>query len=545
MPLLSRRRLAKAGFLGVTAPSLLSACRGPQWFDQVKIDVDYPGMAQGHELRAKMAAQTTRLSVENVERCEVLIVGSGIAGLSAAWQLRRQGVKDVVMLAGPELHGNSAGTTMRRGLSPTGAHYLPLPSVESRHIREILQDMQVYDGPLDALQPSYDESVVVHAPSERLLQNGQWRDGLIPQTATSTRNEQVERFLNFIQRTSATVGADGRRVFVVPIALASIDPVWRALDTKSFKTWLEEQQYTDGQLLWYLKYCCADEFGASLERVSAWAGLHYFCSRGGHAKNAEDGAVLTWPDGLASITTFLQSKSFANGGLLPLSAFKLQRETNAVVVFASSTQTGAVRAFRADRVILATPHYISARLDPELVASFAELARPHSDLLPAYHPWLVSNFQMRHQPTELPGTSLSWDNVLYNSESLGYVNASHQLIRVNQNAAPILTAYHAFANTDPLESRQWCQAATQEQLVELASADLRSAYGERIWQDVEQLRITVRGHGMACPSPNFLSAKLNQHLQTNTSRVRYAHSDLSGYSVAEEASWWGIQAALP
>ena len=47
----------------------------------------------------------------------------------------------------------------------------------------------------------------------------------------------------------------------------------------------------------HVRYACRDDYGTEPDEVSAWAGIHYFASRRGHAADADPGAVLTWPEG--------------------------------------------------------------------------------------------------------------------------------------------------------------------------------------------------------------------------------------------------------
>ena len=52
-----------------------------------------------------------------------------------------------------------------------------------------------------------------------------------------------------------------------------------------------------------------------------------------------------------------------------------------------------------------------------------------------------------------------------------------------------------------------------------------------------------RGHAMAIPTPGFLSRPGIARLRESAGPIHYAHADLSGYSVFEEAAWWGDRAA--
>ncbi len=47
------------------------------------------------------------------------------------------------MIDGPQPFGNAAGGRFGELEYPTGAHYLPLPSPESMHVREILADLGI------------------------------------------------------------------------------------------------------------------------------------------------------------------------------------------------------------------------------------------------------------------------------------------------------------------------------------------------------------------------------------------------------------------
>ena len=51
--------------------------------------------------------------------------------------------------------------------------------------------------------------------------------------------------------------------------------------TASLEAVLDQNGYTAPTLHWYLNYCCRDDYGTRYDKVSAWAGLHYYCSRWG------------------------------------------------------------------------------------------------------------------------------------------------------------------------------------------------------------------------------------------------------------------------
>ena len=504
-------------------------------------DVSYPGMQAGHALRDGAALPAPTASY----RHQVVILGAGVAGLSCAWKLAREGFTDFVVVQGPEFAGNAAGGQRDELHYPLGAHYLPLPSMASTHVREMLDDFGIIERGAGDIRPYYDESILVHSPQERLLRNGHWEDSLLPMTGLPDADvAQHHRFLALIDRLHTQVGNDGRKVFCIPLVLSSEDPAWRALDTITFKQWLDREGYTSPALHWYLNYCCRDDYGANYDVVSAWAGLHYFASRDGHAANAAEGAVLTWPGGLSVLAERMRQSIDEKLGhsrwLMAGTAVRVA-DTPAGPLTTCLTGDAEPRAYtlQSRRTVCAMPLFVAQRLLPDIRAYGYDPAVHAS----SHAPWLVSNFVLDGYPIEAPGEPLSWDNVVYQGRALGYVVSTHQLLRVTRSPRSAFTAYHALSGQSPSAARQWLTTASPQDLRDEAAADLLAAYGKEFWRHARRLDITVRGHAMASPLCGYLSNAGLAALRDVDGPVLFAHADLSGYSVFEEASWWGVVAA--
>ncbi|MDE0853509.1 MAG: hypothetical protein OSA97_03710, partial [Nevskia sp.] len=155
-------------------------------------------------------------------------------------------------------------------------------------------------------------------------------------------------------------------------------------------------------------------------------------------------------------------------------------------------------------------------------------------------PWLVANLHLDSRLTEHRGNApLCWDNVLYGSPGLGYVDAMHQSLLPYADAT-VLTYYRALGD-DPAAGRrtllqgswaQWCETILAE--LEQAHPDLR--------RKVRHIDIMRYGHAMAVPAPGVRGSTWLAALQQLRGRVAYAHSDLSAYSVFEEAYFHGLRA---
>ena len=345
----------------------------------------------------------------------------------------------------------------------------------------------------------------------------------------------------------------------------------QALDAMTFDAWLAQQSLDDAHLRWYLDYCCRDDYGAGADRVSAWAGMHYFASRHGfHAPGeAVDEAresVLTWPEGNGWITRRLAEPlaNTANGGgqlRTGTSVLRITEGRHGVEVDAFNHATDSVERWQAPRCIVALPVFVAARVVQNPPAFLTGAAQRLS-----WAPWLVANIHIDRPLTDRPGAAPAWDNVLYadpTAGGLGYVNAGHQRLDTRATLAgpTVLTYYQALG--DRADGRQ--QLATQpwQHWADAALAALAVPHPD-LRQRATRVEVTRYGHAMSIPVPgtqSFLSKIGLQRLPgkrrqlsngehsaaiptPGTARLAFAHSDWSGYSVFEEAFTRGHGAGL-
>jgi hypothetical protein len=77
----------------------------------------------------------------------------------------------------------------------------------------------------------------------------------------------------------------------------------------------------------------------------------------------------------------------------------------------------------------------------------------------------------------------------------------------------------------------------------LASRDLKAAYGWAFAPCVERVEITCAAMRWRRRCPAFAAMPAMAALREADGPILFAHADLSGFSVFEEAAWWGIRAA--
>src|SRR5437879_12929406 len=74
----------------------------------------------------------------------VVIVGGGIAGLSAAWCLRKRGFTDFVLLEmNAQPGGNARWGENEITAYPWAAHYVPVPGPKAIYVRELFEALGV------------------------------------------------------------------------------------------------------------------------------------------------------------------------------------------------------------------------------------------------------------------------------------------------------------------------------------------------------------------------------------------------------------------
>ncbi len=94
----------------------------------------------GHLLRDR----ATFPAAKRIEKVPVIIVGGGIAGLSAAWRLRKRGFTDFVLLEmNQQAGGNARWGENEFTAYPWAAHYVPVPGPKAVCVRELFEDLGV------------------------------------------------------------------------------------------------------------------------------------------------------------------------------------------------------------------------------------------------------------------------------------------------------------------------------------------------------------------------------------------------------------------
>ena len=522
------RREILTAFLG--APFALVACRdsgGPSAPEGEIVGAD---VSLGHVLRE---GRNFEVPSDNWEAVKVAIVGGGVAGLSAAWRFRKENFDDFVLL---ELEKEIGGTA-RSGQGtpvgyPWGAHYLPVPFAENAELISLLDEMGLVEGRGAGGEVVISEQFLCREPEERVFYKGRWYEGLYLNAGASEEDKrQYSEFQKKIDYWVNWRDAGGKRAFVVPVANCSADPEATELDKVPFAEWLRQNGFTSERLVWYCDYACRDDYGLKLEQTSAWAGLFYFCSR--VCKSGEDSQpFITFPEGNGRFVNhmFETVQQNVRKGHAVVSVVPNEKGVDIACLHGNE-----LRGFHCEKVIYASPMFTA----PFAIRGFRE-DPPFAANEFQHNSWFVANLFLKDRPKPkfAKDFPLSWDNVIYESPGLGYVTATHQ--KGIDYGPTILTYYYPMCAEEngrtKLFNYQW------KDLADVCLTDLARAHPD-IYELTTRLDIMRWGHAMISPCPNFLWSGVREKAIKPYRNIHFAHSDLSGMALFEEAFYHGIRTA--
>lgn len=537
MPSLSRRRFLQLAAAGGLWPL---ACDGPS-HSRTHRSFHIPGAfadanlaERGHLLRQEGMRQWSSFPVVADGIWDAVVVGGGISGLTACWKLRKIGIERVLLL---ELASQIGGTSVSGSIDghafPWGAHYINIPPPEADCIHEILTDTEVIRGYDAAGRPLVDREHLLRWPRERLYRDG-WMEGLEPfRDAAESEVEAYHQFEDQMLEWTLYRGRDGRKAFPIPLDYSTTDPAVRELDSISMLEYLRSQGWRSSRLDWLVDYACRDDYGSRLSGVSAWAGIHYYACRNYDARVADEYPTdtLTWTEGNAFLAKGLARDLDEESCRLDTAVVAMRNEAGGCELACVHWPTMERQRVRARSVVFAGKlHGLPYILQDQPVAQRRALGALD------YSAWLVAAIHISTPPAAQQEAGLAWDNILYESDSLGYIFAGHQ---ADGNGVDDVLVYYLPLSAD---GRHQLLQRSHGEWVNIIMNDLAQAHPE-LEDSVQRIDLYRWGHGMIRPVPGSLFGPDAELRRAPIGAVALASCDVTGMPLFEEACYCGISAA--
>lgn len=466
-----------------------------------------------------------------------MVVGGGISGLSAAWKLGKAGVERLLVLElAPELGGTSLPGGQGPAVFPWAAHYINIPPWEADCVHEILLDLGVIEGYDARGRPRVAPDCLLRWPHERLFIGGRWVEGLDPFVDADEPEQEVLRaFEDDMLRWTLYRGRDSRRAFAMPLRYSTREEAVMALDRITMEAYMRSRGWASQRLDWLVDYACRDDYGSLKSQVSAWAGIHYWACRfyDRRVRDEYPADTLTWVEGNAFLVRGLAERIGTESLRTRCPVVRIAWEKDGARIWYMDLTSGETHTIASRTVIYAGKLHTA----PFVVEGLPEAQRRAMAGI-TYSPWLVAAVQLASLPEE-GGVPMAWDNVFFDSPSLGYVRADHQ--RFREDGKAVLVYYRPFVGEVDIARGELLRRSHQH-WAQVIMEDLLQAHPDLVSR-VERIDVYRWGHAMVRPAPGAIWGEESRWRARPLEGLFFATCDATGLPLFEEAVFAGVQAA--
>lgn len=466
---------------------------------------------------------------------DAIVLGGGVSGLMAAWDLTRGGLDDVMLYEKEGYVGGNARKGHANGTDYTCATW-SLVRPKDPFLKRLYGDLDMITGYDAEGTPKIRKELLGPGPEYNALIDGTWfpfvtgseTDTLPHMPLPEKDRRDMIAFYREMEAWGTRKGSDGRPAFAMPVEEGSRDPEILALDQITMQEYAARKGWA-GRTLRDVDDWCSSDIGGGLADVSAYA-FWAFNSLG------QGGEDITLPGGNAWVAERLADRVGHDRIRTGLFAVRVVNDGKEVRVTFVDPMTERFSMQRARTVVIACPKHITGRMVPEMTTP---------DRL-AYHDYryaalLMGAASVRRTPV-LKGAPLAWYNTGPCKLAQGFLVGDYNSDRWRQGdpARPNVLCLWA-----PLAGR-----ATRAEILEepwshwadLLANDLETMV-PGIGADLTRLDVYAWGHHMVVPYPGFLTGDLRRKLTRPLGRITFAHSDRNGMPSFELATRSGHDAA--
>jgi hypothetical protein len=472
---------------------------------------------------------------------DAIVVGGGVSGLMAAWELQRGGLGDVVLYEKEGYIGGNARKGHANGTDYTCATW-SVVRPKSAFLTRLFQDLDVIEGFASDGTPRIRAELVGPGPAFNTLIDGTWyEESGFGEEAGKDVEKDVERmplprkdrrdliaFYREMDEWGTRRGRDGRPAFAMPVEEGSRDPEILELDRITMAEYARRRGWGRRTLRVAEDWSTSD-IGGSTSEVSAY-GFWSFNSLG------QGGEDITLPGGNAWLAERLTAKVGAERVRTGLMVVRLENRGEEVRVTLVDPSTGRFSLRRARCAVVACPKHITGRMVPEL-----EAAGRGQYLDFRYGALLLGAASVERTPV-LKGAPLAWFNAAPGKLAQGFLVADYNSERWRRGDPRRPNVLCLWAPLAGKVTRAELLEAPWSRWADALADDLESMV-PGIQGEITRLDVYVWGHHMVIPYRGFLTGEARRDLCRPLGRITFAHSDRNGMPSFELATRAGYDAA--
>jgi choline dehydrogenase-like flavoprotein len=234
----------------------------------------------GHRLRDGLKVDVPADAWTNVP---IVIVGGGVAGLTAAWRLQSSGFDNFVLVELESAPGGTPVPDSNRGISYSvgSALHSRADEGERRARFAARRNGNARRKKIPKANPSLRNSFSAAIPKKRVFYKHRWYEGQYTASRGVGPGQAPARqgFNAELARWVTWRDAKGRRPSRCPcLRVQTIRKSPPSIASRFPSGWTNAGSIVRGSR-WWVDYACRDDYGMKISETSAWAGLFYFCSR--------------------------------------------------------------------------------------------------------------------------------------------------------------------------------------------------------------------------------------------------------------------------
>src|SRR5262245_5986500 len=238
---------------------------------------------------------------------DAIVLGGGVSGLMAAWDLVRGGLEDVVLYEKEDYIGGNARKGHANGTDYTCATW-SLVRPKDPFLKRLYADLDMVTGYEPDGTPKIRRDLIGPGPEYNVLIDGTWHHSVTGGDADTLHalpfpekdRRDLMDFYRELQDWGTSKGSDGRPAFAMPVEDGSRDPDLLALDRITMKEYATRKGWGAITLREVDDWSSSD-IGGGIGDVSAYA----FWAFNGLGQGGED---ITLPGGNAWVAQRMEDK---------------------------------------------------------------------------------------------------------------------------------------------------------------------------------------------------------------------------------------------